>query len=71
MPSVLSSIDVFFDNLPVVHTRGALLEENHYNLWGEILKDISSTAGNITANMYKYNGREEQRNEFTDGGGLE
>lgn len=66
-----SPINVYFDNLQVTQTRSALVEETHYNAWGEVLKAISSRAANITTNKYKYNGKEEQRNEFSDGSGLE
>lgn len=66
-----SKLDVFFDNLQVVHTRGALISESHYGAWGNVLKGISSEAALKLPNKYKYNGKEEQNKEFSDGSGLE
>ncbi len=66
-----SKLDVFFDNLQVVHTRGALISESHYGAWGNVLKGISSEAALKLENKYKYNGKEEQNKEFSDGSGLD
>jgi RHS repeat-associated protein len=65
---------VIFDNLQVTHIRGPIVSEQHYNAWGLELKGISATAmnfGDAATQKYKYNGKEEQKAEFTDGTGLE
>jgi RHS repeat-associated protein len=51
---------VFFDDLIITHTKGKVLQEDHYYPFGLNISALSSTAPLSKPNHFKYNGFEEQ-----------
>lgn len=66
-----SNQDVYFDNLQVIHTRGALIEERHYYPNGLTMFAISNRAFGKLQTNFGYQGKDFQGGEFYDGTGLE
>ncbi len=68
-----NDINVYFDNLTVNHQQGAILETTEYYPFGLPIAGISSSAykSEYPENKFRYNGKEEQRKEFSDGSGLD
>ena len=66
-----SPVDVYFDNLQIVQTRGPLLQTNNFYPAGLLMSGISSMAANELENKLKYTGKELQHQEFSDGTGME
>jgi len=62
---------VFIDNFQVVHQPWRVVQDVSYYPFGMQIAGISSSAANGIENKFKYNGKEEQRQEFSDGSGLE
>ncbi|WP_344980426.1 RHS repeat-associated core domain-containing protein, partial [Compostibacter hankyongensis] len=66
-----SQQDVLFDNLVVTQSTGPILEETHYYPFGQTMAGISTLAPLRLENRFKYNGKELNHLEFSDGVGLD
>ncbi|PWL30064.1 DUF6443 domain-containing protein [uncultured Roseivirga sp.] len=52
------NISVYWDDLKVTHTKGQILQEDHYYPFGMNIQALSSTAPLSKPNQFKYNGKE-------------
>lgn len=55
-----NNFDVFFDDLRITHTKGKILQEDHYYPFGLSINALSSSAPLSKPNKFKYNGKELQ-----------
>jgi hypothetical protein len=53
-----TSFDVFFDDLIITHTKGKVLQEDHYYPFGMNINALSSSAPLSKPNKLKYHGQE-------------
>ncbi len=63
--------DVYFDNVTVALAGTPVLEETHYYPFGLAMYGLSEKQAVGKENVFKYNGKELQTKEFTNGPGLE
>lgn len=54
----VSNFEVHFDDLNITHTKGAILQEDHYYPFGMSISALSSSAPLSKPNRFKYNGKE-------------
>jgi len=68
-----SNTTVYFDNFMLTDVRGPLLEMTDYYPYGLTMAATSGTAikSPYAQNKYRFNGKELQNQEFSNGGGLE
>ena len=50
--------NTYFDDLKVTHTKGPVLQEDHYYPFGATINALSSSAPLSKPNQFKYNGKE-------------
>ncbi len=55
-----TDFNVYFDDFRITHTKGKVIQEDHYYPFGLNISALSSTAPLSKPNKYKFNGKEEQ-----------
>jgi RHS repeat-associated protein len=67
-----SNQNIYFDDMVVNHKRGPALQQTNYYAFGLEIPGLASSALGFggTENRYKYNGKELQSQEFSNGSGL-
>ncbi len=66
-----SNMDVYFDDIVVNHKSGPVLEVTSYRAFGTEIASLKEKAYGKLENKYKYNGKELQSKEFSDGSGID
>ncbi|WP_394772454.1 RHS repeat domain-containing protein, partial [Mucilaginibacter sp.] len=66
-----SNMNVYFDDVVVNHKSGPVLEITNYRAFGSEIATLSAKAFSKLENKYKYNGKELQSKEFSDGSGID
>jgi RHS repeat-associated protein len=66
-----SNMNVYFDDVVVNHKSGPVLEITNYRAFGSEITTLSAKAFGKLDNKYKYNGKELQSKEFSDGTGID
>lgn len=56
-----NAFDVYFDDLRITHTKGRVLQEDHYYPFGLSINALSSSAPLSKPNNFKYNGKEQDQ----------
>ncbi|PIW04745.1 MAG: hypothetical protein COW40_08260, partial [Cytophagales bacterium CG17_big_fil_post_rev_8_21_14_2_50_40_13] len=59
-----TGFDVYFDDLSITHTKGAILQEDHYYPFGANISALSSTAPLSKPNQFKFNRGTELNSDF-------
>jgi RHS repeat-associated protein len=66
-----SNMNVYFDDVVVNHKSGPVLEVTNFRAFGTEIATLGEKAYGKTANAYRYNGKELQSKEFSDGSGID